>query len=215
MKRSPILFCAKLIRFFNTVVLLRPLSVLFLSGGMAMLSLASCNSDGIPSNVLQGDKMIDLLVDLHLADGYSSTQYNDTTGLNSVKMYTSLYKKYNLDSAGIRHNLDYYIEHPDKMIPLYDSVNARLEHLQRVAIKNESERYRIQSERVRDSLYYHDKRLDSIYKGMIMDTMSYGPFYRFSPKAILMQKPVAPPVNLPRPAQSLRKGTPLKKLTPQ
>lgn len=155
-----------------------------------IIFLWGCSKSSEPANVIKEDRMVDVLTDLHLADGYSSTFYNDSTGTKSALIYAALYKKYQLDSASLRHNIDYYAKHPDIMVKLYDSVNNRLNIIQSLAMKAESQRYRMESKRRSDSLYYHDARLDSIYKGIIMDTMSYGPFTRYSLRKKIVRGPV-------------------------
>jgi hypothetical protein len=79
--------------------------------------------------------MVPLLTDLHLAGGYSSQFFGDSTNIKMAATYKAVFKKYGTDSATIRKSLSYYAERPEELVLMYGQVEKRF-----VAMQNEEER---------------------------------------------------------------------------
>jgi Domain of unknown function (DUF4296) len=82
---------------------------------------------GIPKDILQPDKMQQVLIDIHLVDGYISTLPSlDTAKKVGSSFYKGIYKKYDIDSAIYNTSINYYYKHPDLMKKMYDSISVKL-----------------------------------------------------------------------------------------
>lgn len=82
---------------------------------------------GIPKEIIQPDKMQQILIDIHLVDGYISTLPGiDTAKKVGSSFYKGVYKKYDVDSALYNNSLNYYYKNPDVMKKMYDSISVKL-----------------------------------------------------------------------------------------
>ena len=106
---------------------------------------SACGKD-VPEGIVPKKKMIALLTDLHLANGYASMFYDnsDSSKQKSATIYKALYKKYDTDSVGLRKTLTYYSERPEELELMYKQVElnltkfdknerARLDRIQKIA----------------------------------------------------------------------------------
>ena len=109
-----------------------------------------CNSDRVPEGVIPQEKMIGVLTDMHLADGYTSIldSYRDTIEIAST--YQSLYKKYNTDSAQVRNSLNYYSKHPKMLEDMYKVVTANLAQIEKEEPKKEKDRLKLEEKREKE-----------------------------------------------------------------
>ena len=97
---------------------------------------ASCNSilSSKPSGMLNEDKMIDVLVDIHLTEAAlrvandSLARLNDTTKLRIL--FAQVYEKHNVDPDDFNTSLDYYLKHIDELDKIYVEVINRLTELE-------------------------------------------------------------------------------------
>ncbi len=101
---------------------------LFFIFGMILLA---CNRKKVPDNVMPKDKMVNVLVDMHLADAVLSRVNNqDTMLMMASSKYYLIFKKYGIDSAKFTRSLKYYNYQPDEFAKLYaqvvDSLNAKI-----------------------------------------------------------------------------------------
>ena len=82
---------------------------------------------GIPKDIIQPDKMQQVLIDIHLVDGYVSTLPGiDTAKKVGSSYYKGIYDKFKIDSALYNNSLNYYYKHPDVMKKMYDSISVKL-----------------------------------------------------------------------------------------
>lgn len=82
---------------------------------------------GIPKDIIQPDKMQQVLIDIHLVDGYISTLPGiDTAKKVGSSYYKGVYDKFEIDSALYNNSLNYYYKHPDVMKKMYDSISVKL-----------------------------------------------------------------------------------------
>jgi len=94
---------------------------------VVLLSL-SCSRDKLPQGILSKEKMIPVLVDLHLAENIFTQRF--ALGMNKDKsvedLYISVLKKYNVSQKVFEESVYYYSKHPDKYKLIYDEVLNRL-----------------------------------------------------------------------------------------
>lgn len=72
-------------------------------------------------------KMVELMTDIHLVDGFVSTvMYNDTLKINKKDYYQSVYRKHKTSEAVYLKSLKYYSKDPQLLDTLYDRVDKKL-----------------------------------------------------------------------------------------
>ncbi|TKC06765.1 DUF4296 domain-containing protein [Pedobacter polaris] len=85
---------------------------------------------GIPKELIQPDKMEQVLLDIHIVDGYiSGLPSLDTSKKVASAYYKGVYKKFEIDSALYSQSMNYYYKHPDLMKKMYDSITVKLSKL--------------------------------------------------------------------------------------
>ena len=131
---------------------------------------SACGND-TPEGIVPKEKMVSLLTDLHLANGYASMFYDnsDSSKQKSAASYKALYKKYDTDSLGLRRSMSYYIQRPEELELMYKQVELNLTKLD----KDERARQdRIQKEtlrkiRLEEQTERRKERIDSIRAQML------------------------------------------------
>ncbi len=99
----------------------------------ALLFVVACNSDKPDGNIIDQDKMVLILSDIHLVDGSLMIHgANDSLYKYGTNRYGLVFKKYGIDSALFNNSLKYYSGDPEEMIKIYDNVGKVL------AAKNDS-----------------------------------------------------------------------------
>lgn len=93
--------------------------------------LCACKSGDSPEGVLGREEMIDVLTSVHLADGYASSLYTDSSRNKIASLYAAIYKKHNTDSLGIRKSLEFYSRNPAELKIMYETITANLENLEK------------------------------------------------------------------------------------
>ena len=129
---------------------------------------AACNWKSAPDGVIAEDRMVNLLVDMHLADAYTATLV-DTPQI--ISAYKSVYKTNETDSLTFRKSLEYYTRDPQQLQDIYARVNEKLATMQKSAQKIEQKRLKEQQKREKkfaDSLKKVEKRFrDSLKRDSI------------------------------------------------
>ncbi len=94
----------------------------------ALLFLAACSGDSPPSGILERQRMINLLVEVHLADGslYNQQQLPDSLYKYGAARYLSIFKKLHTDSIQFRKSFKYYTTRPEQLQAMYDEVSQSL-----------------------------------------------------------------------------------------
>ncbi len=88
----------------------------------------SCDNfnDQEPDNLIEPEKMANILVDIELLRSIKSTNASDEYKESALgDLY--LYKKYKVDSLQIVESKKYYSKYPKKYLAIYKSVEERLE----------------------------------------------------------------------------------------
>lgn len=96
-----------------------------------IIFLSACKSGDSPKGVLDKDEMIDVLTSVHLADGYATSLYTDSSRNKIAALYAAIYKKHNTDSVGIRRSLEYYSRNPGELKTMYETITKNLENLEK------------------------------------------------------------------------------------
>ena len=93
-----------------------------------LLLLTSCNNLPVekPNNLIDEDKMTNILYDLTLLDAIKSQNPYDSIS-QSIKPRAYIYKKYNIDSLQFVKSNQYYISQIDTYKKIYDEINERLQ----------------------------------------------------------------------------------------
>ncbi len=94
-----------------------------------LLSACKIPPKDIPSDVLGMDTMVDIMVDVHLAEGGragGSKMYNEA---HIVDFYEAIYEKYGLDKKAFDHSFSFYNQNPDLMLVVHDRVIRRLNEI--------------------------------------------------------------------------------------
>ncbi len=133
-----------------------------------LLVLAACHRDSVPDSLIGEEKMIPLLIDIHLADGYLSVgpQVPDSLSYRANGLYAAIFKKYQVDSGKFKKSFQYYSVHLEQMNNIYKAVSDRLKAKQdSITKRNAAEEVKLSKKRT-DSLAKISK-IDSAKKDAV------------------------------------------------
>lgn len=102
-----------------------------LIGFLVLILLATCNTDKKPPGIVDRKRMVPLLSDFHLAEGYLSSLPQDSSRLMANNYYASVFSKYGTDSIGFNKSLVYYSKDPTVLNQIYTEVQQRLQQMQK------------------------------------------------------------------------------------
>jgi|GEM_PF-534785 len=95
------------------------------------LTFIGCSSLKRENEILPKDDFINILVDLHMLDAYT-TDYSTkkmTGVIDSLTVYTSLFEKYNTNKKVFDSTLSWYTLHPKKLSEVYDEVFGKINRI--------------------------------------------------------------------------------------
>ena len=98
------------------------------------IGFTACGSDEKPENLLDQDRMVNIMTDIHLIEAEINNlhlQHQDSSVFMYQKLKVRMLKKYNTDTATFRSNFKYYVMNPDKMKPIYSEVKKKLEDIKK------------------------------------------------------------------------------------
>jgi hypothetical protein len=97
-----------------------------------LLLTACIKEEKTPPNILSQEKMVDVLIDIHIAEAKAnrvSLRSYDSIQAYYKKLETDVFKKHQVDSAVYRKSFIYYLDHMKQMDEIYstviDSLNVR------------------------------------------------------------------------------------------
>jgi len=95
---------------------------------LTLFFLFSCSRDKAPADLIEEDRFIPLLVDIHLADGYLSSgpQIPDSLNYRGNGLYAAIFKKHRVDSSQFKKSFQYYSSHLEQMNLIYKTVVDQL-----------------------------------------------------------------------------------------
>ncbi|WDF53657.1 DUF4296 domain-containing protein [Mucilaginibacter sp. KACC 22063] len=109
---------------------------------LGTLFLTACGgSDSVPRDVIPQDRMIDLLTDIHLANGstYTLNQSRDSLYKYAMHRYLVVFKKYQTDTLQFKKSMEFYTEHPKQLDDMYtvilDKLKAKTDSLNKTKEK--------------------------------------------------------------------------------
>lgn len=94
---------------------------------LSTLLFFSCSEKKHPKDVLDEKKMVQVLTDLSIVDGYMSTMsYIDSTRINGKSVYNSVYSKHEIGRSAFEKSLKYYSKQPKLLDSMYRLVERNL-----------------------------------------------------------------------------------------
>lgn len=108
---------------------------------IGLLLIAACKDNELPENLIDEQKMVRIIADLHIIDGYmASLVYNDSTRINGKNFYATVYKSHNTTRAEYEKSLKYYSLDPVRLDSMYNRVEdllaAKERKLNKIQLKN-------------------------------------------------------------------------------
>lgn len=83
----------------------------------------SCKDKNLPKDLIEEQKMIQIMSELHTIDGYiSSLSFSDSTRINGINFYNTVYKKNGVTKIQYENSLKYYSMDPVKLDSMYSNV---------------------------------------------------------------------------------------------
>ncbi len=103
---------------------MKKISVLFFCFAL----FVSCQNNPIekPDNLIDQDKMIDIMFDINVLEAMKS-QTTVVLETNNINPNTYIYKKHNIDSLQFAKSDKYYASDVKKYKEIFDAVNKRIE----------------------------------------------------------------------------------------
>ena len=93
---------------------------------LSLLFVSSCKLNDTPEDIIEQQKMVRIMADLHVMDGYmASLVYTDTLRVSGKNFYATVYNSHNTTKALYEKSLKYYSMDP----VLLDSMYSRVEKL--------------------------------------------------------------------------------------
>lgn len=103
-----------------------------------LLIAFSCSNKKKPSDILEERKMISIMTDLHIMDGYmSSLMYNDSVRIKGKNFYATIYDKHKVSPAEYERSLKYYSMNPVLLDSMYSKVERILAAKERKLAKEQ------------------------------------------------------------------------------
>ncbi|MBS1532037.1 MAG: DUF4296 domain-containing protein [Bacteroidetes bacterium] len=119
-----------------------------------LVFLCSCGGKTIPDNVIQPDKMVRVLTEVHIADGamYNVMQLPDSLYKYGTDRYLKIFKQFHTDSVQFRRSMKYYCNNPGMLADMYDQVTDILKQKSDSLNKVNQAEMAVESKRRADSL---------------------------------------------------------------
>ncbi|WP_395808872.1 DUF4296 domain-containing protein [Daejeonella sp.] len=108
---------------------------------LALVLIVSCRDNDVPKDLIEEQRMIQIIADLHIIDGYmASLVYTDSTRINGKNFYTTVYKSHKTTKAVYEKSLKYYSMDPVRLDSMYNRVEVLLTNkerkLNKIQLKN-------------------------------------------------------------------------------
>lgn len=104
---------------------------------LCSLLLFSCKDENLPKNLIEEQKMIQIMAELHIIDGYMSTfTYTDSARINGKNFYNTVYKNNGITKTQYENSLKHYSMDPIKLDSMYSDVQKLLTAKEKALNKN-------------------------------------------------------------------------------
>ncbi len=104
-----------------------------------LLSLCGCTQfqDQKPTDLIPEDRMIQIMVDIHVADALVEQKYGPTNPNRPLTnaLYTRIYKNYAISPDQFRTSYRYYESHPEAMDRMYTQIITELSKKEAILVK--------------------------------------------------------------------------------
>ncbi|HEY5510658.1 MAG TPA: DUF4296 domain-containing protein [Prolixibacteraceae bacterium] len=89
---------------------------------LGILIITACNN--LPKGILPANKMVPILVDIHLAEAINNQKYNISLLRDSLPedLFLSICRKHKIETTDLGKSLFYYGKHTREYMPIYDQV---------------------------------------------------------------------------------------------
>lgn len=96
------------------------------------LFIAGCAKEKRPNDVLGQNKMVEVMVDIHLAEGVDKTNVLTTDSLRISKeaLYGHVYQKHGITEEEYRRSFEWYSEHLKEFDEVYVKVIEKLNQME-------------------------------------------------------------------------------------
>lgn len=99
--------------------------------------LSSCMDNNLPKDLIEEQKMIHIMSELHIIDGYmSSLTYTDSIRINGKNFYNTVYKNNGITKSQYENSLKHYSMDPVKLDSMYSDVQKILTAKEKKLNKN-------------------------------------------------------------------------------
>lgn len=130
-----------------------------------LIFFASCSDSNAPENLIDKNKMANVLIDMHLADASLDYKYNQDSMLMYAKSkYNYLFNKHKIDSSAFSSSLKYYSNDNSVFGEIYKNVKDSLSRI------NKPEVVKIQrfKRSIPDSLRFGTAKIKSVKKDSLV-----------------------------------------------
>jgi Domain of unknown function (DUF4296) len=108
---------------------------------LGFVLIVSCKNNELPNDLIEEQKMIQIIADLHIIDGYMATLvYTDSIRINGKNFYATVYKSHKTTKAVYERSLKYYSMDPVRLDSMYNRVEYLLANkerkLNKIQLKN-------------------------------------------------------------------------------
>lgn len=80
----------------------------------------------MPKDVIQKDKMIDMMTEIELTQALIKLKYSTQDTINGAVLYNEVYKEFGVSKEVFNTSLSYYCEDPNTLMQMYSSVIENL-----------------------------------------------------------------------------------------
>jgi len=170
----------------------------------------SCNRPEA-GGLLPAGRMVDLLAEVHLLDGYLNTLPFDSSRRVIDGLYERLFEKYGIDSVSFRENVSHYLGNPIVSKELYVDVTKKLKEFDRQLHVEDSLRTAFVTDSARRANHYR-KLWEETRKLLFeqpADTLPYDHFAAFWKMMDALNIPVRKPETGPPEPMRPKEKTPL------
>lgn len=103
---------------------------------LTIFILTACQKNQPPDGVLDEQRMVSVLADLTVIDGYMSTlMYTDSLRISGKNFYATVYKHHNISKETFENSMKYYSSQPVLLDSMYSRVARKLEAKEKVLNK--------------------------------------------------------------------------------
>lgn len=83
-----------------------------------------------PFGVLSQDKMVDVLLDVHIVEAAIRTLDSNSKRIEKQEYYNGMFAHHGITKEQFDKSLDWYSHHPSRLVEIYDAVRVKAEDLQ-------------------------------------------------------------------------------------